>query len=182
MSGEPRIELSREGQITPTRGRMFHVMFLSVGSLSPDFSLANQFGETVTLNQFRGVKPVVLVFFPLAFSGTCTGELCELRDNLAMFAAEGVELMAISVDSKSSLRAWAEHEGYDFTLLADFWPHGEVARKYGIFHEERGFANRATFLIDTDGVIRARFLAAPGEARSLQEYTAALSELRLGRP
>jgi peroxiredoxin len=118
------------------------------------------------------------VFFPLAFSSTCTTELCALRDNMTLFAADGIELIGISVDSKASLRAFAEAEGYDFTLLADFWPHGEVAKEYGVFIQEKGFANRATFLIDIDGVIRASFVTAPGEPRSLEDYTAALAELR----
>lgn len=146
-------------------------------SLAPDFELPNQFGEPIRLSEFRGKKPVALVFFPLAFSSTCTGELCELRDNLSLFTESGVELMGISVDSKASLRAWAEHENYDFTLLADFWPHGDVAKKYGVFIEEKGFANRATFLIDVHGVIRASFVTAPGEARSLEAYTKALASL-----
>ena len=153
-------------------------MTLAVGTPAPDFSLTNQFGETVSLEQFRGVKPVTLVFFPLAFSGTCTGELCELRDNLALFHDDDVELIGISVDNKASLRAWAESEGYDFTLLADFWPHGAVAREYGVFLEDKGYANRATFVIDTSGVIRSMFVTAPGEARPLASYVEALAELR----
>jgi mycoredoxin-dependent peroxiredoxin len=152
-------------------------MALENDTQAPDFELANQFGEHVRLSDFRGVKPVALVFFPLAFSSTCTSELCELRDNLTLFTDKSVELMGISVDSKATLRAFAEHEGYDFTLLADFWPHGDVAKDYGVFLEEKGFANRATFLIDTDGIIRASFITAPGEARSLDEYKAAVAEL-----
>lgn len=148
---------------------------------APDFELANQFGEHVRLSEFRGKKPVALVFFPLAFSSTCTTELCELRDNLALFKDSGVELIGISVDSKATLRAWAEHEGYDFTLLADFWPHGDVAKEYGVFIDEKGFANRATFLIDADGFIRASFITAPGQARSLTDYRAALAELHTAR-
>ena len=148
---------------------------------APDFELPNQFGEHIRLSEFRGKKPGALVFFPLAFSSTCTSELCELRDNLSLFKDSGVELIGISVDSKASLRAWAEAEGYDFTLLADFWPHGDVAKEYGVFIEEKGFANRATFLIDIDGVIRASFITAPGQARSLDEYTAALRDLKAAR-
>jgi len=144
---------------------------------APDFALSNQYGEEIRLSDFRG-RPVVLVFFPLAFTGRCTGELCELRDNLAMFAEDGVELIGISVDSKASLRAWAEQEGYDFTLLADFWPHGAVAKQYGVFLEDRGVATRATFVIDADGVIRAAFRTDPGQARSLEDYRAALARLR----
>lgn len=152
-------------------------MSVAVGTIAPDFSLSDQFGQTVTLSSFRGVRPVALVFFPLAFSGTCTGELCELRDNLDLFRSADVELIGISVDSKWALRNWAEKEGYDFTLVADFWPHGEVARAYDVFLDEKGFANRGTFLIDAEGVIRAAFVTAPGEARPLSAYQEALAEL-----
>jgi len=145
---------------------------------APDFDLPNQFGEHVRLSDFRGRRPVALVFFPLAFSSTCTGELCALRDNLSLFKDHGVELIGISVDSKAALRSWAEQEGYDFTLLADFWPHGAVAKEYGVFLEEKGFANRATFVIDENGIIRASFITAPGQARSVEEYRAALDEVR----
>jgi peroxiredoxin len=156
-------------------------MALENDTTAPDFELPNQFGEHIRLHDFRGKKAVALVFFPLAFSSTCTTELCALRDNLSLFAAEGIELIGISVDSKATLRAWAEAEGYDFTLLADFWPHGDVAKEYGVFIEEKGFANRATFLIDVDGVIRASFVTTPGQARSLDDYTAALAELHATR-
>jgi mycoredoxin-dependent peroxiredoxin len=156
-------------------------MTLANDTTAPDFDLPNQFGEHVRLHDFRGRKPVALVFFPLAFSSTCTTELCDLRDNLALFTSEEVELMGISVDSKATLRAFADAEGYDFTLLADFWPHGGVAKEYGVFLEAKGFATRATFLIDVDGVIRASFVTAPGQARSMSEYTAALAELHQAR-
>jgi len=152
-------------------------MALATGTLAPDFELSDQFGQTVRLSSFRGVRPVALVFFPLAFSGTCTGELCELRDNLELFRTADVELIGISVDSKWALRNWAEKEGYDFTLVADFWPHGEVARAYDVFLDEKGFANRGTFLVDAEGVIRASFVTAPGEARPLQSYQDALATL-----
>ena len=156
-------------------------MTLANDTTAPDFELPNQFGEHVRLHDFRGRKPVALVFFPLAFSSTCTTELCVLRDNLALFKNEQVELIGISVDSKATLRAFADAEGYDFTLLADFWPHGSVAKEYGVFLEEKGFATRATFLIDIDGVIRATFVTAPGQARSMNEYTAALAGLHAAR-
>ena len=149
-------------------------MALEVDTHAPDFDLPNQFGEHVRLSEFRGRKPVALVFFPLAFSGVCTGELCTLRDNLALFKHNGIELIGISVDSKASLRSFAEQEGYDFTLLTDFWPHGGVAKEYGVFVEEKGYAKRATFVIDVDGVIRARFINEPAEARNIAEYREAL--------
>ncbi len=153
-------------------------MALENDTQAPDFDLANQFGEHVRLSDFRGVKPVALVFFPLAFSGVCTGELCALRDNLDIFTDHEVELLGVSVDSKATLRAFAEQEGYDFQLLADFWPHGAVAKEYGVFLGEKGFANRATFVIDVKGVIRASFITAPGEPRSIEEYKAALDDVR----
>jgi peroxiredoxin len=149
-------------------------MALVTDTKAPDFELPNQFGEHIRLSEFAGKKPVALVFFPLAFSSTCTSELCALRDNLTLFKQNGVELMGISVDSKATLRAWAEQEGYDFTLLADFWPHGAVAKEYGVFLEEKGFANRATFVIDTRGIIRASFITAPGQPRSVEDYRLAL--------
>jgi peroxiredoxin len=152
-------------------------MALENDTRAPDFELSNQFGERIRLSQFHGVKAVALVFFPLAFSGTCTGELCQLEENLALFKDNNIELLGISVDSKATLRAWAEAEGYDFHLLADFWPHGDVAKEYGVFLDHKGFANRATFVIDVNGIIRASFITAPGEARSIELYRAALEEL-----
>ena len=152
-------------------------MTLLIGDSAPDFSLVNQFGETVTLSDFRGKKPVVLVFYPLSFSGICTGELCELRDNFDRFQRDNVELLAISVDSKFVQKLFAETEGYKFSVLADFWPHGGVAKDYGVFLDENGIANRATFVIDTEGKIAAKFITAPGQARSLDEYDKALAAL-----
>ncbi len=152
-------------------------MSLAVGTSAPDFSLKNQFGETVTLSQFKGVKPVVLVFFPLAFSGICTGELCELRDNLKAFEADGIELIGISVDSHFALRAWGDQEKYTFSLLSDFWPHGGVAAEYGVFVEEAGIANRGTFVIDRDGKIAASIVTAPGQAREFSAYLEAIAKV-----
>ena len=129
-------------------------MTLIIGDDAPNFSLVNQHGETVTLSDFAGKKPVVLVFYPLSFSGICTGELCELRDNFGTFERENVELLAISVDSKYVQKVFAEQEGYKFSVLADFWPHGAVARTYEVFLEEAGISNRATFVIDKAGVVR----------------------------
>lgn len=154
-------------------------MTLILGDDAPDFSLVNQFGEIVTLSAFEGKKPVVLVFYPLSFSGVCTGELCELRDNFATFDSQEVELLAISVDSKFVQKAFAEQESYEFSVLADFWPHGAVAKQYGVFLEEAGISNRATFVIDKEGKLLAKFVTAPGQARSLKEYQRALETLTI---
>lgn len=152
-------------------------MAVAIGDKAPDFELVNQHGETVKLSSFQGKKPVVLVFYPLSFSGTCTEELCELRDNLSAFESKDVELMAISVDSKYTQKLFAEKEGYKFQVLADFWPHGGVAQAYGVFKEDAGIAVRGTFLIDKEGVIREMFVNGPGEARDLATYHQALAAL-----
>ncbi len=152
-------------------------MSLLIGDQAPDFELTNQFGETVKLSDFLGKKPVVIVFYPLSFSGICTGELCELRDNFAAFDAAEVELLAISVDSKFVQKQFAEHEGYKFSVLADFWPHGAVAQKYGAFIEESGIAKRATFVINKEGILVASFVTPTGQARSLDDYKKALAIL-----
>jgi peroxiredoxin len=152
-------------------------MTLIIGDAAPEFSLINQYGETVSLSDFKGKKPVVVVFYPLSFSGICTGELCELRDNFAAFESEDIELLAISVDSKFVQKKFAEQEGYEFSVLADFWPHGEVAKAYGVFLEESGISNRATFVINSDGILVAKFVTAPGQARSLEEYHRAIASL-----
>ena len=152
-------------------------MTLIIGDPAPEFELTNQFGESVSLASFRGKKPVVLVFYPLSFSGICTGELCEIRDNFAKFENQDVELLAISVDSKFVQKQFAEHEGYKFSVLADFWPHGAIAKQYGVFIEDSGIANRATFVINKSGELVSKFITAPGQARSLDEYDRALASL-----
>lgn len=148
----------------------------AVGEPAPDFELVNQFGEPVRLSSFRG-QNVVLVFYPFAFSGVCTGELCEIRDNLAAFEDARATVLAVSVDSKFSLRAYAEKEGYGFDLLADFWPHGAVASTYGVFDPEIGMAGRGTFIIDAAGTIRHVVVNPRGQARDLAEYRDVLAGL-----
>lgn len=147
-----------------------------VGQLAPDFELLNQYGEPVRLTDFRG-RNVVVVFFPFAFSGICTGELCEIRDNIAAFEDSDATVLAISVDSKFAQRAYAEHEHFGFDLLADFWPHGAVARNYGVFDEASGMALRGTFIIDAAGIVRYVVVNPRGQARDLTEYRRALLSL-----
>jgi peroxiredoxin len=148
-----------------------------IGDLAPDFTLSNQNGEPVTLSDFRGKKNVVLVFYPMSFTGICTGELCEIRDNIAVFQDANVELLAISIDTKYVQKKFADEEGYKFSVLSDFWPHGAVAKDYGVFIEETGFANRATFVINKDGVLTAKFVTAPGQAREFADYKKAVAAL-----
>ncbi|HEY3471472.1 MAG TPA: peroxiredoxin [Amycolatopsis sp.] len=152
-------------------------MAVEVGSEAPDFTLNDYNKQPVQLSSFRGDKPVLLVFYPFAFSGICTGELCQLRDEFADYDGKGVQVLGVSVDTPFSLKAWAEKEGYQFPLLSDFWPHGEVARAYGVFNEQAGLAVRGTFLIDTSGVVRFAEVNAPGEARDQQGWKKAVAEL-----
>ncbi len=147
-----------------------------IGEPAPDFELSNQFGERISLASLRGGN-VVVVFYPFAFSGICTGEMCELRDNPGDFATARARVLAVSVDSKYALRAYAEAEGLEFDLLADFWPHGETARRYGVFDADRGMAGRGTFVIDANGILRDAFSSTAGQARSLDRYRKALAEL-----
>ncbi|MYQ98071.1 peroxiredoxin, partial [Streptomyces sp. SID6139] len=126
-------------------------MAIQVGDKAPDFELKDNHGRTVRLADFRGEKNVVLLFYPFAFTGVCTGELCELRDNLPKFADRDTQLLAVSNDSIHSLRVFAEQEGLEYPLLSDFWPHGNVSRDYGVFDEDKGCAVRGTFIIDKDG-------------------------------
>ena len=151
---------------------------LSVGDVAPGFALRNQYGETVSLADFRGEKHVVLVFFPFAFSGICTGEFREIREHLEDFEADDVQVLGISCDAMESLRAWADAEGYFFPLLSDFWPHGTASRAYGVFREKTGFAIRGTFLVDRGGVIRWTLINGPGEPRDFSGYRTALADLR----
>ena len=151
-------------------------MPIAVGTEAPDFVLKDQNNQEVRLSDFRGRKTVLLVFYPLAFTGICQGELCEVRDNLSAYQSDRVQVLAVSVDSPYSHKVWAEREGYDFPLLADFWPHGAVAQAYGVFNEIAGIANRGTFVIDEQGVVRFAEMNQPGEARDQSAWQKALGE------
>ncbi|WP_247826319.1 redoxin domain-containing protein [Arthrobacter antioxidans] len=150
-------------------------MPLDVGSVAPGFALANQFGETVTRESLVGGS--VVVFFPFAFSRVCTDELGQLRDNLEMFDAAGVTLVAVSVDHKYTLRAFADANDISFDLLADFWPHGAITRAYGAFDEEQGYAERISYVLDGAGVVRAVVSSAHGQGRPIADYAHALSSV-----
>jgi len=151
---------------------------IAVGEHAPDFTLKDQNGQDVVLSAFRGHKNVVVVFYPFAFSGICTGELCEIRDDLGAFVAEDVQVLAVSCDHMFSLRAWADKEGYFFPLLSDYWPHGAVAQAFGVFNGRAGAAVRGTFLLDRDGVVRWSLINEIGQARDFSGYREALAALR----
>jgi len=153
-------------------------MPIEVGAQAPDFVLKDQNNQEVRLSDFRGKKNVLLVFYPLAFTPTCEGELCEVRDNLNEYVSDDVQVLTVSVDSVFAHKVWAEREGFQFPLLADFWPHGAVAKAYGVFNEEKGFANRGTFVIDKEGIVRFAEVNEPGERRDQSAWRKALAEVR----
>ena len=152
-------------------------MSLEIGSIAPDFELNDQFGQKVSLSSFKGQKNVVITFYPFAFTGTCTGELCALRDDISAFLNDSVQLLAISCDSPFTQKVFAERENYQFPVLSDFRPHGATAKAYGVFEESRGCALRGTFIIDKTGVVRWSVVNGLGAARDLNEYKKALSSL-----
>ncbi len=150
---------------------------VAVGDRAPDFTLRDQNNEEFTLSAFRGKKAVLIIFYPLAFTGICTGELCKVRDELPTFQNDAVQVATISVDSAYSHKVFSEKEGYEFPLLSDFWPHGAVAQSYGVFNETTGFANRGTFLVDQEGIVRFAEHNGPGEGRDAAAWQAAIKAL-----
>ena len=150
---------------------------ISVGEVAPDFDLKDQHGAKVKLSSFKGEKNVVVLFIPFSFTGTCTGELCAIRDDLAAFQNDDVQVIAISCDSPFTQKIFAEQEGYKFPVLSDFWPHGAVAQAYGIFNADLGCALRGTFVIDKQGIIRWSVVNGLGDARNNRDYKSAIAAL-----
>jgi peroxiredoxin len=151
-------------------------MTLAVGDTAPEFSLPDQDRQAVSLAELRGT-PVLLVFYPFAFSSLCTGELCQLRDELSGYTDAGVTVLAISTDPVFSLKAWRDQQGFGFRLLSDFWPHGATAQAYGAFNDKAGMAVRATFLVDADGRIAFAEVNGPGDVREQSGWKDAVAHL-----
>ncbi len=153
-------------------------MTAQVGKNAPDFTLKDQAGNDVTLSSFKGTSAVALHFYPFTFTGVCEGELCRIRDDYSDFESAGVQVLAVSCDSRHSQRVWAEQQGFTFPVLSDFWPHGAVAKDYGVFNDQLGCAIRATFLIDEKGKIVDEFRTdGLGTARDPARYAEALAKL-----
>jgi peroxiredoxin (alkyl hydroperoxide reductase subunit C) len=150
---------------------------LEIDDQAPGFSLKDQLGQDVALSDFAGSRNVVLVFYPFAFSGVCTGELREIRDHFVDFADCSTALLAISCDHMFSLRAFAEQEKLPFPLLSDSWPHGGVSSAYGVFNERSGCSGRATFIIDRSGVLRWQIENEIPQTRNLDDYREMLATL-----
>ncbi|MCG7595865.1 peroxiredoxin [Mycobacterium sp. PSTR-4-N] len=149
-----------------------------VGDIAPDFTLADQNNQRVTLSAFRGAKNVLLVFFPLAFTGICQRELDEIRDQADDFVNEATATLAISVGPSPTHKVWATQRGFTFPVLSDFWPHGAVSQAYRVFNDASGFSNRGTFAVDRSGLVRYADCKEPGEARDAAVWSAALAAVR----
>jgi peroxiredoxin len=147
------------------------------GATAPDFTLRDQHGQSVSLSAYRGRSPVLLVFYPAAFSRVCSGELTALRDGWPLRDGADAELLAVSCDPVFSLRAASDAERIAFPLLSDFWPHGAVSAAYGVFDRDLGTSRRSSFVLDREGRVRWQVHHATPDARRLEEYRRALSQL-----
>jgi peroxiredoxin len=152
-------------------------MPVEVGAVAPDFELRDQHRQPVRLSDFRGRKNVLLVFYPFSFTGVCTGELCSIRDELPAFQNDADQVLAVSCDSVYSQRVFADQQGLDYPLLSDFWPHGAVARAYGVFDDTIGAALRGSFVVDRAGIVRWTVVNALPDARDVAAYQKVLAGL-----
>ena len=150
---------------------------VAVAAVAPDFELRDQHAQSHRLSSYRGSKNVVVVFYPFAFTGVCSGELAAIQAEIDTLQNDETQVLAVSCDPLGSLRAFADREGFSFPLLSDFWPHGAVASAYGVFNDALGAAERGTFVIDGEGVIRWTVRVAIGAARDVAAYQKALAEL-----
>jgi peroxiredoxin len=148
-----------------------------IGGPAPDFSLRDQHGQLQTLSARRGQRNLLLVFYPFAFTGVCSGELRVLNEHASAWHDLGTDLLAVSCDPVPSLRAFAEQEKLEFPLASDAWPHGEVSSAYDAFDSGLGCALRATYVIDREGVIRWAVGSAIPTARDVSDYLEALGGL-----
>ncbi|MFW0791788.1 peroxiredoxin [Gordonia sp. CPCC 205333] len=138
---------------------------VSVGSRAPGFALRDQNNQLIELDALRDGRRVVLVFFPLAFTGNCEGELGMIRDRLPEFDTQSHVTVAVSVGPPPTHKVWSVAQAFLFPILSDFWPHGEIARQYGVFDEHRGYSLRGTFVVDSDGTVLYAHASEPGAPR-----------------
>jgi peroxiredoxin len=146
----------------------------TIGSEAPPFSLPDTEGDRMSLDDLKGSKSLI-IFIPFPFTGICEGELCAIRDRLPDLAALDATVVAITCDTRFSNKKWSDENEFGFPVLSDYWPHGEVARAYGVFNEEFGCADRTTLVLDSEGTIRAIVASSGlGEARDHRAYAEAL--------
>lgn len=150
-------------------------MAVEIGAPAPDFSLPDTEGAAVTLEQMHGRKTLV-VFIPFPFTGICDGEACTLRDHFADLGTLDANVVIITCYPRPANKKWAQENGFSFPVLSDFWPHGDVTRRYGAFNEKTGAANRSTFVLDAAGGVREIVASdALGTPREYVAYVGALS-------
>ena len=155
-------------------------MAIQQGQVAPDFSLFNTEKNKVSLADYKG-KNLVILFFPLAFTGVCTTELCTVRDNLNVYTSLNADVVGISVDSLFSLGKFKEEQQYNFPFLSDF--NKETSQAYGAFYDEfvldmKGVARRAAFVVDKDGMVQyAEVLESAGDLPNFDAIKEALSGL-----
>jgi mycoredoxin-dependent peroxiredoxin len=149
---------------------------LRLGQPAPSFTARNQHGEPLALSGLRGA-PTVIIFYPWAFSSICRDELAAVRDDHERFVALRARVLAVSCDAMYTLRAYADAEGIPFDLLSDHWPHGAIARAYGVFDEQAGCARRGTFVVDSAGLITWLQVNQINEPRELAAVLAATANL-----
>ena len=152
-------------------------MAAEIGSPAPDFTLYDQDRNEVTLESLKGRKSLV-VFIPFPFTGTCEGEVCAIRDRLSDLAGLDAGVVVITAHASSTNKAWAAANGIEYDILADYWPHGAVAQAFGSFNEAIGVAERITYVLDADGIVRDIVASGSfGVAREVDAYTAALAAI-----
>ena len=139
---------------------------MKTGERAPEFELEDTEGERVALTDFVGRSNLLLVFHPFAFTPVCEEEARDLQENLDSFRNAQTEIVFVSCDAPAARKAWKEQIGAEFTFASDFWPHGAVARAYGVFNEENGSPHRGTFLIDKDGKVIWSYLSPRDEKRT----------------
>ena len=145
------------------------------GDVAPEFTAASTSGSDVSLSSFRGKRNVLLAFFPLAFTGTCTKELICFTEDFDQFAGKGVEILPISVDATASLREFKNKLQMKTDLLSDF--KRDISRAYGVLNEERFYSNRAYFLIDREGRVRWSYVETNNSQR--RENSEILAAIKL---
>jgi mycoredoxin-dependent peroxiredoxin len=150
---------------------------VEVGDVAPAFTLRDQHGREQSLAERAGTRHVLLVFYPFAFTGVCSGEMLALQEHVAEWDTFATDVLAVSCDAVPSLRAFADRSGIEIPLLSDHWPHGAVSTKYDAFDETLGAAGRATYLIDKAGIVRWKVSSAIADARDVNSYLAALGEV-----
>ena len=155
-------------------------MAIQSGDKAPAFTLISSDKSPVSLSDYQG-KNIVLLFFPMAFTGVCTTELCSMRDNMSVYEGLDAQILAVSVDSPFSLDRFKQDQNLNFPLLSDF--NKEVSRNYGTLYEEfvlglRGVSKRSAFVIDKEGVVRyAEVLESAGDLPNFAAVKETLSEL-----